>query len=60
MLPAGSFTSFFAFLFDSLSPLCQLARIADSRDHVFPVNDGFEALQGIIDSVSIWAPVFAC
>uniref|UniRef100_A0A8C8RA80 Anthrax toxin receptor 1 n=1 Tax=Pelusios castaneus TaxID=367368 RepID=A0A8C8RA80_9SAUR len=31
----------------------QLARIADSKDHVFPVNDGFEALQGIIDSVSI-------
>ncbi|NXE69379.1 ANTR1 protein, partial [Calcarius ornatus] len=29
----------------------QLARIADSRDHVFPVNDGFEALQGIIDSI---------
>uniref|UniRef100_A0A8C9UIA4 Anthrax toxin receptor 1 n=1 Tax=Serinus canaria TaxID=9135 RepID=A0A8C9UIA4_SERCA len=29
----------------------QLARIADSRDHVFPVTDGFEALQGIIDSI---------
>ncbi|XP_062913052.1 anthrax toxin receptor 1-like isoform X1 [Mobula hypostoma] len=29
----------------------QLARIADSRDHVFPVNDGFTALQGIIDSI---------
>ncbi|XP_009072561.1 PREDICTED: anthrax toxin receptor 1-like, partial [Acanthisitta chloris] len=29
----------------------QLARIADSKDHVFPVNDGFEALQGIIDSI---------
>ncbi|KAG9353974.1 hypothetical protein JZ751_012098 [Albula glossodonta] len=28
----------------------QLATIADSKDHVFPVNDGFEALQGIIDS----------
>uniref|UniRef100_A0A8C0FI24 ANTXR cell adhesion molecule 1 n=1 Tax=Bubo bubo TaxID=30461 RepID=A0A8C0FI24_BUBBB len=28
-----------------------LARIADSKDHVFPVNDGFEALQGIIDSI---------
>ncbi|CAM2108595.1 unnamed protein product [Caretta caretta] len=28
----------------------QLARIADSKDHVFPVNDGFEALRGIIDS----------
>ena len=33
--------------------LCsQLARIADSKDHVFPVNDGFQALQGIIHSVS--------
>ncbi|KAM6232083.1 anthrax toxin receptor 1 isoform 1-T1 [Spheniscus humboldti] len=30
----------------------QLARIADSKDHVFPVNDGFEALQGIIDSAA--------
>lgn len=29
----------------------QLARIADSKDHVFPVNDGFTALQGIIDSI---------
>uniref|UniRef100_A0A8D0L6B6 Anthrax toxin receptor 1 n=1 Tax=Sphenodon punctatus TaxID=8508 RepID=A0A8D0L6B6_SPHPU len=29
----------------------ELARIADSKDHVFPVNDGFEALQGIIDSI---------
>lgn len=29
----------------------QLAKIADSKDHVFPVNDGFEALQGVIDSV---------
>ncbi|KAH0510860.1 Anthrax toxin receptor 1 [Microtus ochrogaster] len=28
----------------------QLARIADSKDHVFPVNDGFQALQGIIHS----------
>lgn len=46
--------SFFAFLFYFLSPLGQLARIADSKDHVFPVNDGFEALQGIIDSVSIF------
>lgn len=32
----------------------QLATIADSKDHVFPVNDGFEALQGVIDSVSEW------
>ncbi|XP_036450617.1 anthrax toxin receptor 1 isoform X2 [Colossoma macropomum] len=29
----------------------QLAMIADSKEHVFPVNDGFEALQGIIDSI---------
>ncbi|XP_072515108.1 anthrax toxin receptor 1 [Salminus brasiliensis] len=29
----------------------QLAMIADSTEHVFPVNDGFEALQGIIDSI---------
>ncbi|KAJ8347093.1 hypothetical protein SKAU_G00284940 [Synaphobranchus kaupii] len=29
----------------------QLATIADSKDHVFPVNDGFEALQGIIGSI---------
>lgn len=47
---------FFAFLFHFLSLPCQLARIADSKDHVFPVNDGFEALQGIIDSVSICTP----
>uniref|UniRef100_A0A8B9KJY6 Anthrax toxin receptor 1 n=1 Tax=Astyanax mexicanus TaxID=7994 RepID=A0A8B9KJY6_ASTMX len=29
----------------------ELAKIADSKDHVFPVNDGFEALQSIIDSI---------
>uniref|UniRef100_A0A8C9TV88 ANTXR cell adhesion molecule 1 n=1 Tax=Scleropages formosus TaxID=113540 RepID=A0A8C9TV88_SCLFO len=29
----------------------QLATIADSKDHVFPVNDGFEALQGVINSI---------
>ncbi|XP_047660996.1 anthrax toxin receptor 1 isoform X3 [Tachysurus fulvidraco] len=29
----------------------QLATIAGSEDHVFPVNGGFEALQGIIDSI---------
>ncbi|CAL9708422.1 unnamed protein product [Knipowitschia caucasica] len=29
----------------------QLAKIADSKDHVFPVNNGFAALQGVIDSV---------
>ncbi|XP_016343399.1 anthrax toxin receptor 1-like [Sinocyclocheilus anshuiensis] len=28
-----------------------LATIADSKDHVFPVNDGFEALRGVIDSI---------
>lgn len=35
----------------------QLARIADSKDHVFPVNDGFQALQGIIHSVSRAPPL---
>ncbi|XP_044135203.1 anthrax toxin receptor 1 isoform X1 [Bufo gargarizans] len=29
----------------------QLARIADSKDHVFPVNGGFEALHNIIGSI---------
>ncbi|XP_062855403.1 anthrax toxin receptor 1 [Trichomycterus rosablanca] len=29
----------------------QLAKIADSKDHVFPVNDGFEALQSVISSI---------
>uniref|UniRef100_A0AAY4ANW1 Anthrax toxin receptor 1 n=1 Tax=Denticeps clupeoides TaxID=299321 RepID=A0AAY4ANW1_9TELE len=29
----------------------QLATIADSKDHVFPVNNGFQALQGVIDSI---------
>uniref|UniRef100_A0A8C6SAP7 Anthrax toxin receptor 1 n=1 Tax=Neogobius melanostomus TaxID=47308 RepID=A0A8C6SAP7_9GOBI len=29
----------------------QLAKIADSQDHVFPVNDGFAALHGVIDSI---------
>ncbi|KAK3539887.1 hypothetical protein QTP70_015768 [Hemibagrus guttatus] len=29
----------------------QLAKIADSKDHVFPVNGGFEALQSVIDSI---------
>uniref|UniRef100_A0A3Q1IWU7 Anthrax toxin receptor 1 n=1 Tax=Anabas testudineus TaxID=64144 RepID=A0A3Q1IWU7_ANATE len=29
----------------------QLSTIADSKDHVFPVNDGFEALQSVIDSI---------
>ncbi|MEE6479139.1 hypothetical protein FKM82_012145 [Ascaphus truei] len=29
----------------------QLARIADSKDHVFPVNGGFEALHDIMGSI---------
>ncbi|XP_013859239.1 anthrax toxin receptor 1 isoform X1 [Austrofundulus limnaeus] len=29
----------------------QLSTIADSKDHVFPVDDGFQALQGVIDSI---------
>lgn len=29
----------------------QLSTIADSKDHVFPVHDGFQALQSVIDSV---------
>lgn len=29
----------------------QLAEIADTKDQVFPVNDGFHALKGIINSV---------
>lgn len=33
--------------------LLQLAKIADSKDHVFPVNGGFEALQSVIDSVRV-------
>lgn len=33
--------------------LFQLAKIADSKDHVFPVNGGFEALQTVIDSVRV-------
>ena len=31
----------------------QLWTIADGKDHVFPVNDGFQALPGIIDSVRL-------
>uniref|UniRef100_A0AAY4BP36 Anthrax toxin receptor 1 n=1 Tax=Denticeps clupeoides TaxID=299321 RepID=A0AAY4BP36_9TELE len=34
----------------------QLAKIADSKDHVFPVNGGFEALQGVIDSINMEEP----
>ncbi|KAM9744300.1 anthrax toxin receptor 2 [Menidia menidia] len=29
----------------------QLAEIADTKDHVFPVKDGFHALKGIVDSI---------
>uniref|UniRef100_A0A3Q0QZK3 Anthrax toxin receptor n=1 Tax=Amphilophus citrinellus TaxID=61819 RepID=A0A3Q0QZK3_AMPCI len=29
----------------------QLAEIADTRDHVFPVKDGFHALKGIVNSI---------
>ncbi|KAM9841402.1 anthrax toxin receptor 1 [Aulostomus maculatus] len=29
----------------------QLSTIADSKDHVFPVNDGFQTLHGVIDSI---------
>ncbi|XP_034027084.1 ANTXR cell adhesion molecule 2a isoform X1 [Thalassophryne amazonica] len=29
----------------------QLAKIADTKDHVFPVKDGFHALKGIINSI---------
>uniref|UniRef100_A0A3B3CUA0 Anthrax toxin receptor n=1 Tax=Oryzias melastigma TaxID=30732 RepID=A0A3B3CUA0_ORYME len=29
----------------------QLAEIADAKDHVFPVKDGFHALKGIINSI---------
>lgn len=31
--------------------LLQLATIADTVEHVFPVWGGFQALRGIIDSV---------
>uniref|UniRef100_A0A671S9J5 Anthrax toxin receptor 1-like n=1 Tax=Sinocyclocheilus anshuiensis TaxID=1608454 RepID=A0A671S9J5_9TELE len=34
-----------------LRSIYELATIADSKDHVFPVNDGFEALRGVIDSI---------
>ncbi|MGH0163878.1 UNVERIFIED_CONTAM: hypothetical protein FKN15_045866 [Acipenser sinensis] len=34
----------------------QLAEIADTKDQVFPVNDGFHALKGIINSREVeWA-----
>ncbi|XP_028270494.1 anthrax toxin receptor 2 [Parambassis ranga] len=29
----------------------QLAEIADTKDHVFPVKDGFHALKGIVNSI---------
>lgn len=31
----------------------KLERIADSKEQVFPVKGGFQALRGIINSVSI-------
>ncbi|CAG5918857.1 unnamed protein product [Menidia menidia] len=34
----------------------QLAEIADTKDHVFPVKDGFHALKGIVDSVRTRTP----
>ncbi|XP_035989443.1 anthrax toxin receptor 2-like [Fundulus heteroclitus] len=36
----------------------QLAKIADSKDNVFPVKDGFHALKGIVNSVSLDARRF--
>lgn len=33
----------------------QLADIADTKDQVFPVKDGFHALKGIVNSVSLAA-----
>lgn len=38
-------------LFYFLCLLLQLATIADTVEHVFPVWGGFQALRGIIDSV---------
>lgn len=35
------------------SPFLKLERIADSKDQVFPVKGGFQALKGIINSVSV-------
>lgn len=35
--------------------LLQLAEIAGTKDHVFPVKDGFHALKGIVNSVSVLA-----
>ena len=32
----------------------KLERIADSKEQVFPVKGGFQALRGIINSVSIY------
>lgn len=36
----------------------QLADIADTKDQVFPVKDGFHALKGIVNSVSL--STFCC
>lgn len=37
--------------------LLKLERIADSKEQVFPVKGGFQALKGIINSVSIFLGV---
>lgn len=37
----------------------QLADIADTKDQVFPVKDGFHALKGIVNSVSL-PNMFVC
>uniref|UniRef100_A0A3Q4MXM3 VWFA domain-containing protein n=1 Tax=Neolamprologus brichardi TaxID=32507 RepID=A0A3Q4MXM3_NEOBR len=42
------------------SALLPLAEIADTKDHVFPVKDGFHALKGIINSVSLPDVSFFC
>ena len=40
----------------------QLAEVADTKDQVFPVKDGFHALRGIVNSVSVavCALVYVC
>lgn len=40
--------------------LRQLAVIADTKDQVFPVKDGFHALKGIVNSVSFHALFSSC
>jgi hypothetical protein len=36
----------------------QLAEVADTKDQVFPVKDGFHALKGIVNSVSLHCFVY--